>query len=223
MASLILDADGSRRVSFTGLGGKRQTIRIAKGTNAKACERFKAYLERLLEARTMGEPLDRPTAEWVAGLCDTMHERLARTGLVQAREAAEVVTLHSMLEAYFAVCDNKASTIVRIRQVASMLVQHFGAERDVETITERDADVWRSTLKAEGYAGWIWFRRGLNSECFKPDRQSNAPGRWANNLGPEKGRARRLPLVIRPHSLQFHWSFRQKEKNPSIAAIASSS
>jgi integrase len=149
MASLSIGTDGSRRVSFTGLDGKRATIHLSKGTTVKACERYKGNLERLLEARTLGEPLDRLTSEWVAGLSDAHHAKLAKHELVQPREAAAVVTLADLVRRFVEHADVKTSTRLVYKQGTDSLIRFFGAAEPLDRITPARADDWRKSIASE--------------------------------------------------------------------------
>ena len=90
------------RVLFVDPAGKRQTIRLGK-VPKKVAESAKLKIEALLAARIAGHTLDAQTAGWLGEIGESIHERLAKVGLVEPRERAAAVawTLGSFLEHYF--------------------------------------------------------------------------------------------------------------------------
>jgi integrase len=148
MASTSSDAGGRKRILFYDLDGRRRTLRLGK-TSKRAADAFRVRLERVLEARTLNQPLDRETASWVADLPDGMHNRLATFGLVTARETAPVVTLGAMLDRYFQILNVKPATRTRMEQARRAILQHFEADCDPSTITEGDAETWKAGMQAD--------------------------------------------------------------------------
>jgi integrase len=154
MASLSTDKKtGTRRILFLDADNRRRTIRLSR-MSKKAAESVKARVEHLIVARTAGVAIDADTARWVADLGDDLHDKLARVGLVTPREACAVVTLEALLDAFDkdASHDVKATTRVRQAQARRHLIEHFGPDRDVSTISANDGDGWRTALLESGYA-----------------------------------------------------------------------
>ncbi len=116
----------------------------------RQAEAFKARLEVLVGRRITGT-LDDDTARWVAGLDDAAHAKLAAVGLVPDRQATR---LGAWLHAYLAerATDLKPRTQYSYRWTADAMVRHFGADRDLRTITRDDASRWRAALVASGVA-----------------------------------------------------------------------
>ncbi len=145
MASLAHDKDGTKRILFTD-GTQRRTIRLGRVPN-KAAESLLGWVERLVVARRTGTAPDAPTTAWLADLPDGMYDRLARAGLVEAREASQTWTLGELLDAFMAEADAKPSTRVRMTQACDALRAHFGADADPDGILDGQAEVWRAELR----------------------------------------------------------------------------
>ncbi len=142
MASLIRDKDGTRRCQFV-LGGKRYTIRLGR-TDARSATAFTCRIESLIASRRTGV-LDASAAEWLEGLDDELHAKLANSGLVRPR-AHRQTTLATLLEAYFANLDVKASTRRTYEQTREGLTAHFGEEMLLMEFGELRAQEWRRAM-----------------------------------------------------------------------------
>lgn len=105
-----------------------------------------------------------------------LHDRIARVGLTEARQALETVTLGALLAAFDeeARRDIKPSTRTRQQQAAGHLLDYFGADRDAATLTPAEGDAWRSHLLEAEYA------RATVSRTVKLGRQFF---RWAIKRG----------------------------------------
>ncbi|MDF1808213.1 MAG: hypothetical protein P1U42_00805, partial [Phycisphaerales bacterium] len=151
MASISRDKNGTKRIMFIDAHGKRHTLRMGK-INVKAAEAFVARLDRLTASRLTGTPIDAQSAQWLAELPEAMYSKLVSVGLVESREATTTHTLGSMLDAYFETMSVKESTRIRYAQTQRLLIDSFGSQRTIESITPHDADKWRSVLEVKKYA-----------------------------------------------------------------------
>jgi hypothetical protein len=90
MASLNRERRGGReigwRIRWVEADGRQVTLRLGDITRRNA-ERMLLLVERLLEARRLGTPLDSETAKWVKELSPEMAQRLAKVGLIEPRRA----------------------------------------------------------------------------------------------------------------------------------------
>ena len=113
MASISNDPGGHRRILFTAPDGKRKAIRLGKMPK-KAAEAIKAKVEALLASKVSGCPWDNDTARWVAEIPDDLAEKLAKAGLIPARESA---TLDSFIRGYIESrnADLKPRTLMKLR------------------------------------------------------------------------------------------------------------
>ncbi len=138
------------RVLFVDPTGKRQTIRLGK-LPKKLAESVKLKIESLLASKIASLPIDSQTAGWLGEIGDSIHEKLARAGLVEPREKANVVawTLGSFLEHYFGMLgDQKPMTKLNYGRARRLLEEFFGKDRRIDTIHEGDADDYKSWLLA---------------------------------------------------------------------------
>lgn len=153
MASLSKDKSGWRvRYSDPGTT-KRITIRLGQAT-AKNAQVTNNMIERLVEAKRLGQPLDGPTAEWLKKIDGKLLDRLAEVGLV---EPVRRSTLGDFLDAIIKQEQDRGdvseATIKTWRQTRRNLLGYFGAEKGLHTITPADADAWAAWLKTDQKLG----------------------------------------------------------------------
>jgi len=151
MASLIRDKNDTKHIQFMFAKGDRRTIRLGK-INVKAAQAFKVRLESLIDSVSLNTSIGSETAQWLAGLPDDTYAKLVFVGLAEPREAAQTHALGGMLDEYFATMSVKDSTRTRYGQTKRLLIEHFGKDRAIESITPHDGDKWRAWLCERGYA-----------------------------------------------------------------------
>jgi hypothetical protein len=149
MASIVNDPGGRRRILFVAPDGSRKAIRLGK-MDRKSAESICRHVEALLAARIGGQPIPRATAVWLANIGAVLRDKLTAAGLVQSQQRA---TLGEFLDAFIASRKATAApnTITNLEQARRRLVEHFGAGRDMASITPADAEGWAAAL-AEKYA-----------------------------------------------------------------------
>ncbi len=152
MASIIREANGRRRIEFVIPGRTRQRIRLGK-VNQRTAEGIKAKIESLVSAAASGCGWDNDTAEWVGRIGDDLSGKLANAGLVPHRERVVCPTLKKFSES---VRDGKANlkpnTIRNYNQTIRRLVDHFGEDRQLDSISCGDADEWPEQMLKNGLA-----------------------------------------------------------------------
>ncbi len=149
MASISKDPNGRKRIIFSLPNGKRKAIRLGKMPQ-RAAETVKTKVEQLLAAKVSGCGWDNETARWVADLSDELADKLAKAGLIPARDRA---TLGAFIESYIlARHDVKPRTVERLRLAQRGLVDHFGVDKPLRDITPGDADAFRLFLIGKGLA-----------------------------------------------------------------------
>lgn len=152
MASIGNDPNGTRRVLFVAGDGRRKTIRLGD-VPLRTAESIRLRVEDLLNASIHGQAMSRETANWLPGIGDTLHGRLAKAGLVQPREKAAAAKLGEFIDGYLAQRpDVKAGTMIVFRQAQRHLVRFLGETRDVAKVTPADADAYRAHLLGEARA-----------------------------------------------------------------------
>ena len=117
----------------------------------KTARTYKVHVENLVAAMLHGHAPDPDTSDWVGGRDDVMYGKLAAVGLVPPREPVEAesqaATLGEFLDQYISGrTDIKPSTRCNLEQVRRNLVDYFGAERLLASITPGDTDEFRVNL-----------------------------------------------------------------------------
>ncbi|WP_145267267.1 tyrosine-type recombinase/integrase [Calycomorphotria hydatis] len=166
MASITNYKDGKRTVQFVGQDGKRRSIRLGKTTmrNAKL---VKERVEHLDQANRLGITPDSHVIEWLNQIESDLYEKLARVGLVQAREAS---LLGPFVDEYLASrAEAKEATRTFWGHTRRNLVDFFGASKQLRDITTLNASDWYAWLKQDqGLAKNTRRRRsGVAKQIFK--------------------------------------------------------
>jgi len=152
MAELILRGDRFS-LRYYDPSGQRKTVTLNTKSERKA-NRLKLYIEDLVSSQVSGGVLDPGTSAWLAALDPRMVKRLAKCGLVQVSEqevdTSDLLTLEEMLQRYFdRRTDVKPATLIKWRHAQRNLLEHFGADRPITSITAGDAKDFERYLKTE--------------------------------------------------------------------------
>lgn len=151
MANVTRDKKGAR-IWFKDGEGKRKSIRLGHVHDDYAT-RFALYLEDLNTAVKYNSTLRPETAQWVAGLCDDLQNRLAALGLIEIEQAGPDPTgqtLGAFIDAWVASRhDVKPATKQIYSRSRHFLVEFFGEERLLASITPGDADEWALFLRSK--------------------------------------------------------------------------
>ena len=149
MASIICDKNGRRRIQFV-KDGKRKTIRLGKCT-AKTANTIRIHIEEILTAKAAGQPVPINTAQWLGNIDDTLHARLAKVGIIDARREASSTTIGDLVHALIAERPNmKRFTKKNILQAKQKMLAFFG-QRPMQEVTHADAVAFQNHLIAQGY------------------------------------------------------------------------
>lgn len=149
MASVSRCKNGTRIIQFVGSDKKRRSIRLGKVTQ-RVAESIKIRVENLVSSQIAGHAFDDETARWVASLDQVMVGKLASVGLIPKQEVA---TLAAFIDSYISWRhDTKPRTIELYQQTRRNLIECFGAEKSIRTITPGDADEFRLFLLGKGLA-----------------------------------------------------------------------
>ncbi len=152
MATIGTDPNGHRRILFVAADGSRKTVRLGKCSQRDA-EDICRYVEALAAAAMNGQPVSRKTAVWLGEIGDTLHDRLARAGLVTARAAVGATKLGAFIDAYLAQrVDVKRGTMIVFEQAKRHLLAFLGEQKPIADVTPADADAYRSHLLGRGIA-----------------------------------------------------------------------
>ncbi|MCH9058922.1 MAG: site-specific integrase [Planctomycetes bacterium] len=130
---------------------KRVKIKLGRVTNAAAadvCRRIES-LSRCAKLHT--EPSGN-VVEWLAGIADSLHAKLAGHGLTEPREpVATSPRLRAWLDRYMdqRTAELKPSSIAKMRRTATALVAHFGADTPIGEITADGGADWQAALRSK--------------------------------------------------------------------------
>ena len=144
MASLTRRPNGRYWIQFRDSDKKQQTLRLGKCSQRHA-EKVKSVVEDLLSAKRLGgSPLD-SSVEWLNKLeDDKLRDKLVHYGLTKPKEATR---LQAFVERYIATrTDLKPRTLIKFNATLDYLIDHFGADRNIATITEGEAEDFRIYL-----------------------------------------------------------------------------
>lgn len=152
MASVVNDPGGRKRISYK-VEAKRYSLRLGEVPTAiavDACDK----ITRLIACRNAAHLLSIDVIEWAAKLPAKQYRQLADAKLLPEREEdrqERIVTLNEFLTEAFAALRVKDSTMVIYGNCRRCLLLHFGKERDVRTITHRDADAFHTWLSTHEF------------------------------------------------------------------------
>jgi integrase len=153
VASLAKDRSGWRTLLVHPTTSKRVTIRYGQCA-AKNAQTAHNMVERLAEAKVLGTPMDGPTAEWLKRIDGKLRDRLVAVGLVEARKTARLGDFRTeYIETRRQRGDVTDSTIEVWGHTKRNLIAFFGEDRDIRTITAKDADDWAAWLKTSEKLG----------------------------------------------------------------------
>lgn len=150
MASISTStSNGTRRILFKDADGNRKAISLGK-TPVKECQTILRHVEKLVSAKIVGHAPDRETSSWLSEIGEQLRDKLARVGLVEARDNA---TLKEYTDAYIARrCDVKPRTLINWRRTQSHLLGCFDGNRPLWGFSKADCKDFRQYLLAQEYA-----------------------------------------------------------------------
>ena len=142
---------GGFRIQFM-IGGERRAIRLGKCAKADA-RHVADHVQALATAKLYGTPLAQQTASWLTAIYPQLQEKLVRAGLIEAETPQATVTLGEFMADYIASrCDVKPASKVVWGHTHRNLLDYFGPDRDIRTITPGDADQFKLHLVGEKLA-----------------------------------------------------------------------
>jgi integrase len=148
VASISRSADGRFTIQFIDVDDKRKSVRLGS-IPKRTAEAIKLRVEALLNAKITNTPVDRDTASWLTGIGADLADKLAAVGLIEERDCS---TLGDFTANYIRRrTDIKPRTRINLEQCRTRLVDFFGANRSLRSISSGDADSWLLWLK-ERYA-----------------------------------------------------------------------
>jgi integrase len=149
MASVNKDSKGWR-VEFTLPGQKRKPLRLGKATSEKAAREIGRHIERIIEAKKTGLPLAADTEKWLHGLPEMKRRQLVSLGLIADAGQRMSRSLGGFLDEYIRNrSDVEASTKTNLETARRWLVEYFGGDRELDSISPGEADEYRAWLASK--------------------------------------------------------------------------
>ena len=149
MASISTDKSGNRTLRFVDPSGVRKALYLGSMPK-RQCEQIKAHIEKLVSAAISRCAVADETSKWVSGLDDVMRGKLAKVGLIAAREA---VTLTVYVDRYIeSRNDAKPNTKISWRRTLRYLLLVFDGSRTLQSFTKSDCKDFRQCMVGRGYA-----------------------------------------------------------------------
>lgn len=143
MASVEKDSKGYR-VRFIDHNKERKTIRLS-GMNKANATTVAHHVQQLVNWRKSGLNLDSQTADWIAKKVGReLHDKLASAGLIEKRVSQN---LGQFIGDYIASADVAPGTKMNFKTVESNLVDYFGADKPMRSVTGADAKAFRQWLQ----------------------------------------------------------------------------
>jgi len=128
--------------------GRRKSMRLG-AMPKKTAEQFRTKFEELLGVRRGGGSIPLELQEWLQNkLSKELRDKLTSAGLLESRRR---LRLRDFCDEFCASRGKVATaTSIRDKQVSNLLVEFFGADRPLESITARDAEAWQQWLGEQG-------------------------------------------------------------------------
>ena len=131
-------------------GHRRQILRLGKVTKRVADE-IKIELERIVEIGKSGLPYEERSEKWVVTLPDRLRQRLIELGVIEDGARRVRTTLSGFIDDYLAArTDVKPGTQSNLRAARIWLEDYFGANREMDSITAGEAELYRAWLGTTG-------------------------------------------------------------------------
>jgi integrase len=149
VASIANDPNGRRRILFVAPDESRKAIRLGK-CDRKSAEAIARHVEALLAAKIGGQSVPRDTAAWLTEIGNTLKEKLAAVGLIEAPKRA---ALGEFLRSYIlSRPDVKPATREVWQQPCRNLTEFFGDNKPLRNITTGDCDQFKAWLLTQNLA-----------------------------------------------------------------------
>jgi integrase len=156
MASLITDPNGHRRIGFKSpIDGRSKTIRLGR-LPASEAEKYCEYLGILAVCHANPEAVPAAVLKWALDLDDTLYHRVAATGLLPPRNSGttNAPTMGKLVADVTAeLVRTKPLTQQNYARIFAMIIEHFGADRPVASVSPRDADTFVTWMRTEKQIG----------------------------------------------------------------------
>lgn len=156
MASISQLSDGKKLIQFIDADQRRRTIRLGK-VSLRQAETVRSHIEHIVACNLLKNSIESRTALWLSELPSEFHRRIASTGLIDSREEearASATGIQSFIDQYISIrsADVKPATSTVWKRARKHLIEFFGADRDITSVTAGECKDFRSYLKRRGLA-----------------------------------------------------------------------
>jgi len=160
VASLADDPGGRRRILFFNARHERKVLRLGR-VDRHWAETARGHIEKLADAAIVNSTPPPETSAWVAALPDVLRRRFAAVGLAAAPAQEAALKLRAFLDDYRAAraVALKPRTQTVLAGAARCMLEHFGPDRPLDSITPGDVDEFRLYLLKKGLAPTTISRR----------------------------------------------------------------
>ncbi len=155
MAALCNDKNGRRRL-IVQVSGKRHTIRLGR-MQRRSAEIVRRHVEYLVENRLSNLALPDDTAAWIGTVDGTLRAKLENIGLIgpaameREPEPEPTTSLGDFTAEYMGKrIDIKPRTRENLDLCRRRLIEYFGADKDMSTVTPGDCEDFRLHLIGKG-------------------------------------------------------------------------
>jgi integrase len=147
MSSIVTSSSGLRRIEVI-VGGKRYKLRLGR-MPVRNVEAFRVRVDALAEARALRRR-DAEAEKWCDAMDVRLRHKLISIGLLPRRDDE---TLAGLIERFYNSRDHiKSSTRAADRQATDSLLEFFGDNTLIQTITAIEAEEWRQKMVKSGLA-----------------------------------------------------------------------
>jgi integrase len=159
MATIRKRTNGLLELRYIDANNERRSLYLPAKTTKLVADTICTKVDHIVTRQKTGSEPDRPVAEWLASLKDNFYNKLVKAGLAPARQQPEpepaeptstAPTLKEWTDLYISKHSAKPGTMKNLRNAAEHLLQHFGNDRRIDTITAGDAEDYRKWLQKEG-------------------------------------------------------------------------
>jgi integrase len=150
MASLSKDKGGLWRLQFI-KDETRHAVRLGK-MSQRSAEDVRNHVERILANADAGIAPDPSDVAWATTISERLASSLAAKGVIPERPKHTSQRLGKFIDHYLDGRTMKPNTKRNYKQTKRYLVEHFGDDRRLTSVTPADADAWRENLRRQELA-----------------------------------------------------------------------
>jgi integrase len=149
MASVNKDSKGRWRVQFK--IGKRHTLRLGRQISEKAANEVGRHIDQILESRRHGLAVPADSVQWLERLPNELRLQLVQMKVIEDTGSRAASTLGGFLSDYLRTrTDIQPSTKTNLETAKRWLIEFFGEQRELDSITPGEADEYRIWLGSAG-------------------------------------------------------------------------